>query len=64
MITNKNKSHYVYIKEFNRFMCHKTKNNHKKQFCRYFLQCFSNKKVFQEHKNFCLKVHGDQSVKL
>ena len=50
MITNKNKPHYVYIKVFNRFMCHKTKNNNQKQSCRYFLQCFSNKKVFQEHK--------------
>ena len=26
MITDENKSHYVYIKGFNRFMCNKTKN--------------------------------------
>ena len=26
LISNKNKSHYVYIKDFNRFMCNKTKN--------------------------------------
>ena len=25
MITDKNKSHHVYIKDFNRFMCNKTK---------------------------------------
>ena len=25
MITNKNKVHYVYIKDFNRFMCYETK---------------------------------------
>ena len=25
MMTNENKSHYVYIKDFNRFMCNKTK---------------------------------------
>ena len=32
----------MYIKEFNRFMFHKTKNKNKKQFC---LQCFSGESV-------------------
>ena len=32
VITDKNKSHYVYIKDFNRFMCNKTKNRNKKNF--------------------------------
>ena len=27
------KSHYVYIKDFNRFIFHKTKNKNKKRFC-------------------------------
>ena len=26
LISNENKSHYVYINDFNRFMCNKTKN--------------------------------------
>ena len=26
LISNENKSHYVYIKDFNRFMCNKTQN--------------------------------------
>ena len=30
--TDKNKSHYVHIKDFNRFMCNKTKNKNKKTF--------------------------------
>ena len=30
MITNENKSHYVYIKDFSRCMCNKTKNKNKK----------------------------------
>ena len=38
MITDKNKSHYVYIKDFYRFMCNKANNKNKKHFCRY---CFS-----------------------
>ena len=37
LITGKNKSHYVYIKDFNRFMCNMTKNENKKHFCRYCL---------------------------
>ena len=34
LISNENKSHYVYIKDFNRFMCNKTKNKSKKYFCK------------------------------
>ena len=30
MITDENKSHYVYIKDFNRFICNKTNNKNKK----------------------------------
>ena len=32
LITDENKSHYVYIKDFNRFMSNKTKNKNKKFF--------------------------------
>ena len=32
LITDENKPHYVYIKDFNRFMCNKTKNKNKKHF--------------------------------
>ena len=63
-ITDENKSYYVYIKDFNRFMCNKTKNKNKKHFCRYWLQRFSSEKVLQEHKKICLKVNGKESVKL
>ena len=41
LISDENKSHYVYIKDFNRFMCNKTKNKNKKYFCKCCLQCFS-----------------------
>ena len=64
LITDENKSHYVYIKDFNRFMCNKTKNNNKKDFCKYCLQCFSSEKAFIKHKGNCLKINGNQTVKL
>ena len=35
LIKNENKSHYVYIKGFNRFMCNEIKNKNKK----YFYKC-------------------------
>ena len=34
LLIDDNKSHYVYIKDFNRFMFHKTKNKNKKYFCK------------------------------
>ena len=34
LVTNENKSHYVYMKDFDRFMFHKTKNKNKKYFCK------------------------------
>ena len=45
LISNKNKSPYVYIKDFNRFTCNKTKNKNKKYFCKFCLQCLSSEKV-------------------
>ena len=64
LITDENKSHYAYIKDFSRFMCKKIKNKNKKRFCRYCLQYFSSKKVLEERQNVCLKINGEQSVKL
>ena len=64
LLTDDDKSHYVYIKDFNRFMFHKTKNKNKKWFCRSCLQCFSSKNVLTEHKEDCLSINGKQSVKV
>ena len=52
------KSHYVCIKDFNRFMFHKTKNKNKKWFWKSCLQCFSSKNVLTEHKEDCLIING------
>ena len=49
LISDENKSDYVYIKDFNRFMCNKTKTS---------------EKVLIEHKENCLIINGKQSVKL
>ena len=61
LLINDDKSHYVYIKDFDRFMFHKTKNKNKKWFC---LQCFSSQNVLIKHKENCLSINSKQSVKL
>ena len=44
LIIDENKSHYVYIKYFDRFMFHNTKNkNNKRYFWKSYLQCCSSK---------------------
>ena len=64
LLIDDGKSHYVYIKNFERFMFHKTKNKNKKWFCRSCLQCFSSKNVLVKHKENCLNINRKQSVKL
>ena len=48
------KSHYMYVKDFNRFMFNKTKLN----------KSFSSKNVLMGHKEGCSGINGTQSVKL
>ena len=63
-LIDNDKSHYVYIKDFDRFMFPKTKNKNKKCFCRSCLQCFSSENMLIKHKENCLSINGKQSVKL
>ena len=64
LVIDENKSHYVYIKDFDRFMFHKTKNKNKKYFCKSCLQCFRSKNVLTEQKKVCLIINGAQSARL
>ena len=61
LLIDAEKSHYVYIKHFDRFVFHKTKNKNKKWFCKSCLQCFSSESVLIKH---CLSIDDKQSVKL
>ena len=64
LLIDNGKSHYVYIKDFDRIMFHKTRNKNKKWFCRSCLQCFSSKNVLTKYKEDCLSINDKQSVKL
>ena len=55
---DENKSHHVYIKDFDRFLFLKTKDKKKK------IQCFSSKNVLTEHKEVGLSINGAHSVRL
>ena len=64
LISNGNKSHYVYTKDFTRFMCNNTKTKNKNYFCKCCLQCFISDKVLIEDKENCLIINDKESVKL
>ena len=64
LLINDDQSHYVYIKDFNTLMFHKTKNKNKESFCRSCLQCFSSENVLIKHKEHCLSINGQQSTNL
>ena len=64
MKTSKNKSHYGYIKDFNKFIFNKAKCKNKKHFCKCCLQRFSSEIISVKHKETCLKINGKQTIKL
>ena len=57
LLIDDDKSNYVYIKDFDRFMFHKTKNKNKRYFCKSCLLCFSSKNVLKEHKEVCFSTN-------
>ena len=62
LITEKDKSHYVFIKDFNRLIFSKTKHKDKKHFCILCLQNFSTKEILNNHRKRCLLINGCQAV--
>ena len=61
LVIDENKSQYVYNKDFDRFMLHKTKNKNKKYF---YKSCLLLQNVLTEHKEVCLSINGAISVRL
>ena len=63
-IPNEEKSHCVFIKDFDRLMYlkAKTKDSYKKYFCIACLQNFTTEKVLSNHVKQCLLINGYQAV--
>ena len=62
LITEKDKSHYVFTKDFNRPMFSKAKHKDGKLFYLSCLQHFSTKEILDNHKKQCLLINGCQAV--
>ena len=58
LLTDNDKSHYVYIKNFDIFLFHKTKIKTKKWLCKSCLQRFSSENVLIKHIENCLRING------
>ena len=56
------KSHYVFIKYFNRLMFSRTKYKDKKHYCKSCLQSFTTEEILSNHKKQCLLINGCQAV--
>ena len=54
----------VYIKDFNRFMCNKTRHKDEKEFCMNYWQCFSNNEILTNHREVCLEINRKQATKM
>ena len=50
LMSNEEKSHYVFIKDFNRLMYLKTKHKDRKHFCMSYLQNFTTKEILNSHR--------------
>ena len=63
LISNEEKSHYVFIKDFNRLMYPRTTHKDKKHFYMSCLQNFPTKQVFNNNIDRCLLINDTQAVK-
>ena len=63
LISNEEKSHYVFIKDFNRLMYSKTKHKDRKHFCMSCLQNFTTKEILNNHKEGCSLINETEAVK-
>ena len=62
LITEKDKSHYVFIKDFTRLMFSRTKHKDKKHYCMSCLQSFTTEEILFNLKKQCLLINGCQAV--
>ena len=63
LITEKSKSHFVFIKDFNKLMFSRTRHKDKKLHCMSCLQSFTTDELLSIHIKQCLLINGYQAVK-
>ena len=62
LITENDKSHYVFIKDFNKLMSSRRKHKNKKHCCMSSTQNFTMEEMLSNHKKQCLVINGSQAV--
>ena len=62
LITEKDKSYSVFIKDFNRLMLSRTKHKDKKHYCMSCLRNFATEEIVSNHKKQRLLINGCQAV--
>ena len=62
LISNEEKSHYVFIKDFNRLTYSKIKHKDRKHFCMACLENFTTKEILNNHRERCLSINDTQAV--
>ena len=56
--------HYVWIKDFNRFMHGITNYDGRKHFCKYCLQHFTTAEILNQHIPICFEINGTQAIRM
>ena len=64
MIGGGEKKHYVFIKDFNRFVYDHTLRCGRKHFCRYCLQAFRTAEKLKCRITDCLGINGKKAIKM
>ena len=62
-ISNEEKSHYVFIKDFNILRYSRIKHKDRKHFCMSCFQNFTTKEILNSHRESCLLITETQAVK-
>ena len=57
LLSNEEKSHYIFIKDFNRLMISRAKQKDKKHFCMSCLRKFTTKEILNNHRKCCLLIN-------
>ena len=63
LVSNEEKSHYAFIKDFNRLVYSKAKDKDRKHFCMSYLQNFTTKEILNKHRERCLLINDTEAVK-
>ena len=63
LISYEEKSHYVFIKDFNRLMYSRTKHKDRKHSCMSWLKTFTTKEILNNHREKRLLINDTEAVK-